>query len=87
MMDWALVEPFLAQLRMGKSVQVAADLAGLNRRRVYRMRHRWPEFRLAWDRAACESRFGDIASMVCDRLKDIPELVAVFGEDRIHRWP
>ena len=51
-------ETFLAYLTSGKSIQVAADLAGIGRRRLYRLRRRDPAFRLAWDRAVCEARLG-----------------------------
>lgn len=41
--------PFLEWLQKGRSVQMAADLAGISRRQVYRHRNSDELFRKAWD--------------------------------------
>jgi len=49
---------FLSELRRGRTVGVACDLAGVRRRTAYAYRTQSQAFRLAWDRARAEALIG-----------------------------
>lgn len=52
------VEPFLAELRQGRTVRVACDMAGVSPKTAYMLRRRSLVFRRAWNEALVEGILG-----------------------------